>query len=583
MNRPSSPQRHATAAAAASRAEAASNPPQTAAGHDPSAGPNRGDAAPHAGGGPSVWAASPPGEADGGGHGLRRALRGAVRAVPTLIVLAVLLALAVWGHLSGWKLPGLAGRSPNASAPDDWCEEHAVPETQCVVCNEDRYPPPPDYGWCAQHGVHHCLLEHPAVAQLKGPPSIDAAERQRVEAALRLRPRPENNQGCKNPGRRIQFASHEAVQRAGIDVEPVVRRRVRETIHVPGEVRYDETRVARLSSKAPGTVWRVEKRLGDPVAPGELLALIDSADVGRLKSDLLAALAEERLQELAFQRLKDLSDAGIIAGRQFQETEAALVKARTRVLATRQALINLGLPVDLQALRAADDAQRVAQLQFLGLPESIAAELDPATTTSNLLPVRSPLDGRVVERSTVAGEVVDTSRPLFRVADTSHMWLVLNVPLEEAPLVRLGQSVQFRSDDLTGQVSGQVVWISTEADPRTRTVQVRADLPNGDGRLRSETFGSGHIVLRDDPQAIVVPHAALQWDGSCHVVFVRDRDYFDAASPAAKMFHARSVRPGARDGPWTEILVGLWPGEVVATTGSDVLKAQLLRNNLGAG
>jgi cobalt-zinc-cadmium efflux system membrane fusion protein len=583
MNRPSDPQGYATAAVPDSRAEGASNPTQAATGNDADAGRSCIGAAPHAASAAQPWQASPPNESQGTRTGLHRATVGLLRAVPTLAILALLLALAVWGHLSGWKLPGLSGTSPNESAADDWCQEHAVPETQCVVCNEDKFPSPPDFGWCMQHGVHHCLLEHPEVAQLDQPPQVDAAERQRVEEALRLRPRPENNQGCKNPGRRIQFASHEAVQKAGIDVEPVARRRVRETIHVPGEVRYDETRVARLSSKAPGTVWRVEKRLGDPVASGELLALIDSAEVGRLKTDLLAALAEERLQELAFQRLKDLSDAGIVAGRQFQETEAALVKARTRVLATRQALINLGLPVDLDALRAADDAQRVEQLQFLGLPEEIADQLDRATTTSNLLPVRSPLEGRVVERSAVAGEVVDTARTLFRVADTSHMWLVLNVPLEEAPLVRLGQRVLFRSDDLTGQVGGQVVWISTEADPRTRTVQVRADLPNGDGRLRSETFGSGHIVLRDDPQAIVVPHSALQWDGSCHVVFVRDGDYFRSASAAAKVFHTRSVRPGARDGPWTEILVGLWPGEVVATTGSDVLKAQLLRNNLGAG
>jgi len=68
---------------------------------------------------------------------------------------------------------------------------------------------------------------------------------------------------------------------------------------------------------------------------------------------------------------------------------------------------------------------------------------------------------------------------------------------------------------------------------------------------------------------------------SCHVVFVRDKAWFHAAS--SKLFHTRSVRPGAKTDDYTEIIAGVLPGEVVATLGSDVLRAQLLKNNLGAG
>jgi membrane fusion protein, heavy metal efflux system len=112
-------------------------------------------------------------------------------------------------------------------------------------------------------------------------------------------------------------------------------------------------------------------------------------------------------------------------------------------------------------------------------------------------------------------------------------------------------------------------------------VKVRVDLPNVDGRLRANTFGNGRIVLREEPRAVVVPSEALHWDGCCHVVFVRDKHYLEPDRP--KFFHIRKVRPGVKQGNSTEIIVGLFPGEVIAAKNSVVLEAQLLKSNLGAG
>ena len=115
----------------------------------------------------------------------------------------------------------------------------------------------------------------------------------------------------------------------------------------------------------------------------------------------------------------------------------------------------------------------------------------------------------------------------------------------------------------------------------TRTVKVRVDLPNPDRRLRANTFGTGRIVLRDEPKAIVVPSEAIHSDGTCSVVFVRDKNFFTPGAP--KIFHVRAVRPGVKDGATTEIIAGLLPGEVIASKNSVVLEAQLLKGNLGAG
>ena len=181
----------------------------------------------------------------------------------------------------------------------------------------------------------------------------------------------------------------------------------------------------------------------------------------------------------------------------------------------------------------------------------------------------------------VVGEVVDTAKVLFTVADTSRLWLTLNVRLEDRPRLALGQPVRFHADGGAGDAAGAVTWISTAADERTRTLQVRADLPNPDGRLAAHTFGTGRVVLREEKDAIVVPSEAVHWEGDCHVVFVRDRDFLTPGAP--KVFHVRSVRPGAHDDKVTEIIAGVLPGEVVAAKGSGTLWAELLKGNLGEG
>jgi len=170
---------------------------------------------------------------------------------------------------------------------------------------------------------------------------------------------------------------------------------------------------------------------------------------------------------------------------------------------------------------------------------------------------------------------VGSSAPLFVVADLTQMWIVLDVRQEEAGSVAIGQKVIFRPDaDRAGAVTGDVAWISSEVDDRTRTVKVRATVANPELLLRANTFGTGRIVVRSTPTAVVVPSEAVHWEGCCHVVFVRMAD---------TIYQTRKVRVGTRTAGLTEITVGLLAGEVVATSGSHVLKSELLKSKLGAG
>ncbi len=504
--------------------------------------------------------------------------------IPTVLGLGCIAGVVFIGQKTGWNLPKFSAlRGEAGPEKGDWCSEHSVPDSICVECKKECMPRGKEYGWCRKHGVHECPLCNPEVAQTALPPAVMAEDRERADQALAFAPRVENNSKCKLHQRRIQFSTEEVLTRLGIDVMPVTEAPVAEVVVAPGEIVYDPIRVARLSTKVPGTVWRVRKQVGDKVRAGEVLALIDAAAIGKAKAEFQQALVEEELRTKTFANLKE--SEGVVAGKTVQEAEAALQEAQIRLLTAEQALANLGLPIEVADVRKFAPAELARRMQFLGLPETLAKSLAGETGSSNLIAVVSPLEGEVVARTAVAGEAADPTKALFTVADTRRMRLNLRVRLEDAGKLKSGQLVRFRHDGHSGGDTGTVAWVSPGADEKTRTVPVRVELPNLSRHHHANTFGTAQVILREEPKAVVVPSDAVHWEGDCNVVFVQDKDFTKPGS--LKVFHVRAVRPGATEatpaGQVTEIIAGLLPGEMVATTNSGILRTELLKNNLGAG
>src|SRR5262249_18346503 len=151
-----------------------------------------------------------------------------------------------------WTMPKLSSLlGASADGEEEWCKEHNVPESQCIECKPSLLAKEKDYGWCKAHGVAQCPLDHPDVAQLKEIPAITVTDVDRANRALALRPRQENASHCKLRARRIQFASIEAMDKAGVDIAIVSRRPIVEAIDATGEVIYDQTRMAHLASRVP--------------------------------------------------------------------------------------------------------------------------------------------------------------------------------------------------------------------------------------------------------------------------------------------------------------------------------------------
>jgi multidrug efflux pump subunit AcrA (membrane-fusion protein) len=373
----------------------------------------------------------------------------------------------------------------------------------------------------------------------------------------------------------IRFDSPEAVERSGIELVPVESRPMVDELVVNGVVRYDERHVAQLSTRVAGSVWRVDKHLGDRVARGDVLLVVESSDVGRLKAEFLNSLVafEARREQLAI--LEEVK--GAVMGRQLREATSALREARNHLVIAEQALVNLGFQITVADFLSLDDESRAARIRTLGLTPELLAGADPEHVTSNLIPLRAPFDGIVIGREAVVGEIVEAGRQIFEVADVSTMWVVLSVSKEDASSVSLGQTVRFRPDGADEDCVSRISWISTEVDSETRTLEVRMEIPADPAApLRANTYGSGRIEVARMGAAVVVPSASVQWDGSRWVVFV-------PAGEAA--FEPRPVQPGLRNGDLVEISgdFAVSPPSHVVGMGSHVLKSKILLERMESG
>lgn len=383
----------------------------------------------------------------------------------------------------------------------------------------------------------------------------------------------------------VEFESAADVAEAGIRFAKVSRRDMAEFLTAPAIVGYVPSGVAHLSARVPGTVWRVERRQGDQIHQGEVLAILDAHAVGDAKSKFLQAMVQAELKELNVERLHSAID--VIPERHLREAEAALREALLDRANAQQSLINLGFQVNYQDLEELDDVERSQFLQFLGLPSSLVAKLDPSTTSANLIPVIAPFDGVLVQCDIVKGEVISPDRSALMLANVDHMLVKLNINKEDALRIAPGQKVTFEPDGIPGQMTTVVRWIGTEVDGKTRSVIAIAELDNprvaingtrGDARLlKANTFGIGRIRVRETPSTLVVPQTAIQWDGNQHIVFLANMGAGSTDSPEDYLLEAQPVVIGTMLDDYTEILSGLAEGDQVVADGSHMLKSELTR------
>jgi membrane fusion protein, heavy metal efflux system len=339
----------------------------------------------------------------------------------------------------------------------------------------------------------------------------------------------------------------EQVKSAGIVINTAGPRVMRTTIDLPGEVKADATRVARVVPRLQGVVTDVLKKTGDRVRRGEVMAVLNSRELAGATSAYLAATQRVEFTRVTVEREEALWKKKISAEREYLEAKREF----------DEAMLNQ---------RLAEQQLRVLGVAAEALPGLNASQADSLARHE----VRAPIDGTVVERNVTTGESVTADTPIFTITDLSTVWVELSVYAKDLGAVRQGQSAVVVSTDLGIEAAGRIDFIGQLVGEQTRSAPARLTLANPAGTWRPGLFVTVTLVREETRVPIVVSADAIQTFRDWQVVFVRFGDWFEA----------RPLELGRTDGPWVEVLGGLKVGDEYAGANSFAVKAEI--GKLGA-
>ncbi|UVC06844.1 efflux RND transporter periplasmic adaptor subunit [Rhizobium sp. TH2] len=206
------------------------------------------------------------------------------------------------------------------------------------------------------------------------------------------------------------------------------------------------------------------------------------------------------------------------------------------------------------------------KLRNFGLSEDAVEGIRRSRKVPDRLDFDAPVSGVVLERIAMPGMMAETGQTLFRIADTSRIWVVAEVPESQLGAVADGAKASVTVRSLPGRTfAGTVAVIYPEIRTETRTAKVRVELDNEDGALRANMFADVAIDGGKDQAVVAVPDTAVVDTGERQVVFV---DLGDGR------FEPRAVKVGLRGRNEVEITEGIKPGDRVVVSGNFLLDAE---------
>jgi len=314
-------------------------------------------------------------------------------------------------------------------------------------------------------------------------------------------------------------------------------------LETSGKVQFNEDALVRVHSPVTGRVVEVMAKPGDAVEPGRPLLTLDSPDLGLAKSDYAKAVTDTERAEKALALAKELYEVKAIPQKDIREAESDFRKA------------------------VAERERAASRLRTLGVSDANLADVTRGGTSTRLT-VAAPRSGVVVERNVSPGQVVaygqsDTPVNLFVIADLSTMWVLADVYEPDISRVHRDQSVAVMLSCCPGErFEGRVAYISDIVDKDTRTIKVRAVVPNRGWLLKAEMFVKVAIATGES-RVLALPSSAIHRDQNQPFVLVqKDKDEYER----------RPVKIGDDVNGSVEILSGVGPTDRVVTTGSILIK-----------
>ncbi|MHC4685351.1 MAG: efflux RND transporter periplasmic adaptor subunit [Planctomycetota bacterium] len=374
-------------------------------------------------------------------------------------------------------------------------------------------------------------------------------------------------------GPRELVVSEEAAKLMEIETSTVERKFVTAEIQMVGKIDYDETRVKHITAWVPGRIDRLYVDFtGITVSKGDHMVYLYSPELLSAQAELLQA-----------------------------------VKAVENFKAGSSELIRRSILATLEAARE--------KLRLLGLTKNQIEEIEKTKEVVDHITIYAPMGGVVIEKHRTEGTYVDTGTQIYMIADLSHLWVKLDAYESDMMWIRYGQVVEFITEAYPGEAfSGKISFINPMLDAKTRTVKLRVNVDNPEGKLKPEMFvkaivrskvalggrvmapemagkwicpmhpdivetkaGSCNICGMDlvtteslgyvkvdaaGAAPLVIPASAALITGKRAVVYVRQTD---ADKPT---YEGREVVLGPRAGDYYIVKSGLEEGEIVVTNGN---------------
>ncbi|HEX9195376.1 MAG TPA: efflux RND transporter periplasmic adaptor subunit [Azonexus sp.] len=306
----------------------------------------------------------------------------------------------------------------------------------------------------------------------------------------------------------------------------VVERDQGSTLRLPGRLVWNEDHTVRIVPQVGGRIQKINVEIGSEINVGQILATLSSPDFGQAQADARKAQADQQLAKQALERQRELHAAGVVADKDWQQTQAEAVRAQAEADRASRRLAGLG---------GASDGSYT---------------------------LRSPLAGIVVERNLNPGlefRPEQSSDPLFVVTDPTSLWLQLDASEADLAALKAGEKISLQVKQYPNErFAGVIRHVGDFVDPTTRTVRVRGEVPNPDRRLKGGMFATALIDL-PPTQALLVPVAAVFLVGEQRYLFVEE---------ATGRYILRAIQAGPERDGRIEILSGIGEGEKVVIEGN---------------
>ncbi len=321
-------------------------------------------------------------------------------------------------------------------------------------------------------------------------------------------------------------------------------------LQVAARVEVDASRVARVGSPVAGRITKLLVLEGRTVRRGEALATLHSTDLSDTQFSFIKAVSQQKLADQAAKRADQLVKADVFGRAELERREAELLQASAEAAAFR------------------------TQLRGLGMTDSSIQELETTRQLNAEYLIVCSISGTVLERNVTLGQIVQPAEKAFLVADLSSVWMVADVPEQEAGKVHTGMRVKLVIPSLPEQqIEGHLDYVAPIVDPGTRTVQVRMNLPNRHGLYKPSMLASMMFLDRTERKTVVPATAVVRQD---------DKDYiFVQIGPNG--FQLRPVTLGADSGENRVIESGLNGNEKIVLDGAFHLNNQRKQNEITRG